>query len=658
MHTWSKSPLWKFAISLSIGIAFGSHFELVFLIPIAVLLLSLSFLEARNLSSKFIFLFFFLWGYLIAGNSAKPRPKLELPKEEQSFVFRVMEMPYEKSEHYMINAEIIPCSEDGFSGKLQIQADNTWNQLKAGQVAGGRGKLKAFSGAFSPGEFDYAAYMDSQGYIAQWQASSEPKLIKDNPTWRERILRFRHELLHRLPMHEESGRLIAALVLGWKAELDKSTKESFRHSGVMHVLAVSGLHVGLVMLLVQFITHFLRRNKVLSLLRYIIILCSIWFYAMLSGGSDSVLRSACMCSFIGLSVLLNRKTSGLNLLGAAALVLLCISPKSLFQPGFQLSFVAVAGLILYQPARIIRKRHYALEYIVNASRTSIVAQVWTSALAVFYFKSLPAYFLIGNLIILPIATMLLYLGIASISFHSVPYISEILSAVSEALAKSMLYLAHQVSELPYSEIQFTDFDWHWLLIILLSLIFLGDFFKLRRPSPLLWILFLVFLGSSVDLITTTPQDYELLFSKESYQYTNLISRSNRVQIEFKTPAKIDSTALNGIHHDDQSYLEYKVMGGLKIVQVHHWKSPKFSRNLPCDVLFLAGPYPNLKTWKELQNCFQPRIVILHQSYNHDRAEEWKSIIANRVPCYALEEGWIGLHYNPQRKELSLPHEDH
>jgi len=655
MHTWSKSPVWKLAIALALGIASAYHLPELALLPLLVLLISLLLLDSNHYQSKLIFISFFLLGYLIQSQTESPSSHHALPATEDFFIVRAVEMPYQKNERTILIVEVIPKFKDDFSGKLQVQGDESWNRVSAGQVLGGFGRVLPFTGPGLPGDFDYSAYMKSKGIVAQWKVTEPPLYIKDDANIKDLILRTRQKLIGRLAMHKESGRLIAALVLGWKAELDKSTKESFRHSGVMHVLAVSGLHVGLVMLLIQFMTRFLRRNMVLSILRYLIILGSIWFYAMLSGGSDSVLRSASMCSFLGLSVILNRKSSGLNLLGIAALVLLCISPGSLFQPGFQLSFTAVAGLILYQPKSVIRKRHYALEYLMNASRTSIVAQLWTSALAIYYFNSLPLYFLIGNLIILPVATLLLYSGIAGLAFHSVPFLSDLLDALTNALANSMLYSAAQISNLPYSEIQLETFPWHWLLIILVTLVFIGDMLKLKSIRPALWISLCILIGSLVDLCAITPQSPGLIFGRISYQELSLVCGNDSINRTFKSSDE-NSSLLD--YSDEDVNLQACTKNNMKIVFVSKWKSASFSQDYPCDILVLAGPYPTKKCMDELNSIFKPKMLVLHQAYSEDKIKDWKEYIPSSVPLHSLRNGWISLKKIQAGNELSLSNEDY
>ena len=149
--------------------------------------------------------------------------------------------------------------------------------------------------------------------------------------------------------NEESKALLIALTSGNRAYISDELQSSFANSGAIHVLAVSGLHVGIVYMLLNFVLSFLNKSKRKKVVKSVIIIAIIWLYAFLTGLSPSVTRAALMFSMINIGTTLNRDISFFNILAGAALIMLLFNPLNLFEVGFQLSFIAVAGIVYFQP---------------------------------------------------------------------------------------------------------------------------------------------------------------------------------------------------------------------------------------------------------------------------------------------------------------------
>lgn len=206
-----------------------------------------------------------------------------------------------------------------------------------------------------------------------------------------------------------SAALIKAISLGQRDAPDKGVRDTFADAGVIHILAVSGLHVGILyqvlLWLFRLVPHFRLKNGV----KIIVILVTIWFYAFITGLSPSILRASTMFSFILLGVLFRRESNIYNSLAISAFFLLCIDPFMLFQVGFQLSYLAVLGIVYLQPRiyNLLDIPYTIPDQLWKLSSVTLAAQIATGPLTVYYFNQFPGLFLITNLVAIPAAFVML-----------------------------------------------------------------------------------------------------------------------------------------------------------------------------------------------------------------------------------------------------------
>jgi competence protein ComEC len=284
----------------------------------------------------------------------------------------------------------------------------------------------------NPGMFDYKKYLSNrniheQVYLdtAHWKCLSTGKSNSVMAICSE----WRGQLLALFQQHRIAGKEYAvgsALLLGYEDKLDADILSAFSESGVLHVLSVSGLHVAIVYAVLNALLFFFDRFRYGPLLKAAVLLFIIWIYAALSGLSPSVLRSVAMFSFIIAAKAFNRNSNVFNTLAASAFLLLCIDPLLLMDAGFQLSYIAVAGIVAIQPL-IYRKwetSNWLLDQAWTLISVSIAAQAVTFPLALYYFHQFPNYFLITNLLVIPLSTLVMYSGIALFVFHYIPLLGE------------------------------------------------------------------------------------------------------------------------------------------------------------------------------------------------------------------------------------------
>lgn len=225
-------------------------------------------------------------------------------------------------------------------------------------------------------------------------------------------------------LSNENQRIIAALAFGDKSLLDTETKQEFQTAGAMHILAVSGLHVGIVNGLLFFIFGFIRTRKLLWL-KIIACISGIWFYACITGMSPSVQRAACMCTMISLSLLLQRHISTYNSLAVAAFISLFLSPNDLFSVSFQLSYVAVLSIV-YFGSIIQNMLHLETpigSYLWGIVAVSVAVQIGTMPLTLYYFGMIPTYSLLTNIVVIPVSFIILLTTIVALATSWIHIIS-------------------------------------------------------------------------------------------------------------------------------------------------------------------------------------------------------------------------------------------
>ena len=250
---------------------------------------------------------------------------------------------------------------------------------------------------------------------------------------------------------DEELAVISALLLGYKDLLDRETIMTYASSGAMHVLAVSGLHVGIIYLVLNSLFFFFGYFKYGNYLKALALILSLWAYAMLTGLSPSVLRAATMFSFIIIGSALKRETNIYNTLAASAFVLLLYNPYILLQVGFQLSYAAVLGIVYLQPKlyNLFIPSNWLMDKVWAITTVSIAAQLATFPLGMYYFHQFPNYFLLSNLFVIPLATFIINGGILLFIISFIPLFS---NSIAWLINKLLLFLnlsVNWVESLPY-----------------------------------------------------------------------------------------------------------------------------------------------------------------------------------------------------------------
>lgn len=291
--------------------------------------------------------------------------------------------------------------------------------LRYGTRIAAAASLQPIRNAGNPGDFDYAGYAARKNIFHSIYVSPANMVCIDSDD-RSRSMSFIHasrasivsvfqKYLHR---DKAAAGLAEALVIGYKNDLDKDLLRDYTNTGVVHVIAISGMHLALVYFVLEWIWKItgINRRKILSGLLSILLL---WLFSFLTGGSPSVLRSAIMFSFVITGRMISRQGSVFNALTASALFLAVYDPFVLWDAGFLLSHLAVLGLITLQKpiSGLIEVQNKWFRKIWEMLAVTTAAQLITLPLCLYYFHQFPNYFLLANLIIIPLSTIVLFGGI-------------------------------------------------------------------------------------------------------------------------------------------------------------------------------------------------------------------------------------------------------
>lgn len=319
-----------------------------------------------------------------------------------------------------------------------------------------RGSPSNPQSARNPGEFDFGKYLTSRNiYYCHFLYKDDGKLLKQEQIGYIRSLGMdvKEYLLSRLKndLPKEQASVAAALLLGEKKDLSQDTRQEYASAGLMHLLAVSGLHTGIIFQLLIMVFGFLKKGRSGQIVFTVICISGLWFYALLTGFSPSVLRAAFMFSCFLVARLLSRKPAAINTLAVSAFFLLVVNPFLLFDVGFQLSYAAVAGILLLLPLiqRKFQTTGKIASYFRDMAGISVAAQFFTFPLAIYYFHQFPVYFLFSNLLIVPVSVLSVYCGVAFFALAEVPYLGEIIAWIFKWMLSVQEYLVDFFATLPY-----------------------------------------------------------------------------------------------------------------------------------------------------------------------------------------------------------------
>ena len=348
--------------------------------------------------------------------------------------------------------------------------------------------VKEPPGPANPYSYDYRRFLKTMGislqaYVkkGQWATISRNE---QNP-FVALALSFRKTLLNIFRNNSMKGRELAvggALLLGYVDDIDPGLMKDYSASGAMHILSVSGMHVGIIFVVLEKLLVFLLRFRYGRIIKTSLVILFVWFYAMLTGLSPAVMRATAMISLVAIGNSMQRSPDILNTLAASVLFLLIWNPCYVMDVGFQLSYLAVGGIILLNKSlyNLFQPSNWFIDQVWAIMAVSLSAQIATFPLSLYYFHQFPNYFIITNILVVPLSSLIIYNGIVLLLFGYIPVVSLCVAKILVFLIAFLNGSIHFIEELPFSTIKGIVINgWE---ILLLYLFFTGIilFFHSKR----------------------------------------------------------------------------------------------------------------------------------------------------------------------------------
>lgn len=458
--------MFRLAISMAAGIFFEETFRLELgyfpLLALVLLLFLLGMLLRRHsYGNRWLFgagvsAFMFLFGWMLTEYAWK-EVKVDWNEEEQIYRGRILEHPIEKQRTYqcrvglMGKEVLLYLPKDSLSATLQIGDE----LLLYARISAPR-NIDAFQ------DFDYERYLYHDGvsgtaYVPKhaWKKTDEER----DMGLKQRALYLRGKIVEKYTewgIAAEQLPVLSALTLGHKGLLDKQTRNAYSVAGISHVLALSGMHIGIVWFLLNAVLGRLMRNRFKGL-QWLLVTSALWVFAFVVGLEASVVRAVMMCMLMELGRLTNSRPLSMNTLMVAAFFMLAYHPFYLFDVGFQLSFVAVASILVLYPviSGSLSIRHSVGKWLWNIMSVSLAAQLGTAPLVMYYFSNFSVYFLVANLAVAIAVPLIIYGAFLMVLLAPWPALQIWVVKMLDGLVAGMNGLAGWTSGLPYASVSFS-----------------------------------------------------------------------------------------------------------------------------------------------------------------------------------------------------------
>ena len=480
MWWWNEAPFLRLIVPLIVGIFFYHRLPAM---PVFILLglTTLGYIVWINLSAYRQFnlkvlpgMFFHLlllafgWGLMYAYDCRNETSWIGHQKWEQvPIMVKIITNPDGPKQHYA-DATIMALKHTAnwqpVSGNIRLNFDTSLTIPPKNSVLIITKSIKETKNLPNKNGFNYGAYLALKNIYHQVSLKQNQYIVihaapKSND-WISSSRDYVVAIIDKTIPSSEENAMAKALLLGYRADIDKSLTSAYTNTGVVHVIAISGLHLGMIYGLLALLFGKLKKHFTLKWIRTIAIFTALWGFTLLCGATPSVVRSAVMFSGILFAELFSRENKTTNGLASSAFLLLCYQPVMLFDIGFQLSYSAVGSLMLYNKfvSQIFIPENKLLSFAWEAISTSIAAQILTTPLVLFHFKQFPTLFILSNLIAVPLSSLILLLLIFVCLCNSISIIATPLAITTSFFIRLMNAQVLRLSNISFGLIEHISFD--------------------------------------------------------------------------------------------------------------------------------------------------------------------------------------------------------
>ena len=550
------------------------------------------------------------------------------------------------------------------SGKLllNIEKEGLKTDLEIGNTLLIEGEIYQHKKPNNPNQFDYGKYLTTKSILAQMYVGVSDLKINtalDKSIWyysaklRKRII----ENLQKSNFNSQELNVVVALILGQQQDISPEILHDYQFAGAVHILSVSGLHVGYLLLFINFLLLRLPKNKMANLARFFIIFFSLWGFAIIAGLSPSVVRSVTMFSFVAGGICLKRETNIFHTLLVSLLLILIVSPSFLFDVGFQLSYVSLFFIVWLQPLfkQLWQPKNWFTKGFWDILTVSFAAQIGAFPLSIYYFHQFPGLFFLTNLVILPAVGLIMAVGVLVMIIAIFSPVWIVLSKTLEHLVFTMNWTIGKIASVEQFIIQDIPLNIWMLFALYLIIIAVVVWFKKPNFTKLIFALIAIFLFQisyfTTHYINQNQQEWIVFHSKKN---TVITERTGEKVTLFANDSILKNADKNGTL---KSYLianfsaitKKEKLGNLLffdkttilIVDSSGIYPKKINPNI---VVITQSPKINLD---RLLTFYHPKVIIANGSNFKSYVQRWKTSCAKmNIPFHATaEKGFYKIERN-------------
>jgi competence protein ComEC len=547
--------------------------------------------------------------------------------------------------HQKFLGKIIAVDSNVTTGVVLINIDST-QMIDIDDVLYVSVKLNEIQKPLNPHQFDYNAYMKRQQVYHQVYLNNQNSLVLSKyQTLYGRANDIRKQInttLKSNSISKENLSVINALLLGQRQEVSKNTYKSFTSSGAVHILAISGLHIGLLLLILTVlfkpITYFKHGKIIVS----ITIVMLLWTYTFIVGMSASVVRAVTMFSLFTFAIYSNRITNTYNTLVISAFLLLLWNPYYIFDIGFQMSYSAVFAIIWIKPLfdNLWRPKFYISRKLWDVFSVTLSAQFGILPLSLFYFHQFPGLFFITNIVIIPLLGFLLGLGIITLIFAYLGWIPELLFQFFDQCISLLLNFVQLIStqeDFIFYELPFNTWNLITSFLFIISVIL---FWKAQSFKRLMYVLLSIVCVQLAFIRNEWHSQSEEFIVFNQYKTTFIGEKSGR---QFRYSAEnlkytnsIDTYVVNEfIQSVERDSLKNVYKFKKKNILIVDNKGIYDTSFKPDIIVLTASPKVNLE---RLISVVNPELIVIDNNNYKSYVSRWEeTCLQNKIPFHHTKE---------------------
>lgn len=469
-------------------------------------------------------------GYKLSENSNAANDRFDFLSQKGIFQIILTGAPVEKANSFQCEVSLrhyfdsLKCEKAVGDAIVYFQKDSAAAKLLYGDLLMVEAVFNKPDGALNPYGFDYAAYLRRQGigataYIAadKWVHAGNNAAFSLRRT-ADKCRNYLLDIYRKFDIEGQEFAVLAALTLGYTDSLDRETRDIYSGSGAMHVLAVSGLHVGIVYAVFMLLFGRLNRNSLQRLMRTVLAILFLWAYAFIAGLSPSIIRATVMFTFVAAGAALHRKPQTYNTIFMSAFLMLLINPNYLFEIGFQLSYSAVLSIILLTRlfGEKLQAKNKLLNWLWSLLLVSFAAQIGTAPFTIYYFNQFPVYFLLTNLIVIPAASVVIYGAVILFAVSFLPLLPSVIAMFLTYFIRIVNASLNIIYQLPFSQ-WIVAIEESQIILIFTAIACFISYLSTKKYTPLLFGWVAVFMLCFVGLFI----HYQTINSSQMIVYAGI-----------------------------------------------------------------------------------------------------------------------------------------